>query len=100
MGTLPKSAKTVKIGDYVLATKYHDGDTGDEFAVGLYDGEHFRGRHFVIDSDGKQFRRNGFRRIKKISRERGQFLIDHFKDMDAGTRSVWWWARCLMKSFD
>jgi len=51
-------------GDYVLATKYSDGDPLDHWAVGFYDGttEHMRPRHHVIDGDGQRFRVNGFRR--------------------------------------
>lgn len=83
-------------GDYVLATKYHDGDPGDQYCVGFYDrtdGD----RHFVTDKEGKQFRANGFRRIKKISAERGAFLLEHMPEIDTAGRSVWWWARARIQ---
>ena len=87
-------------GDYVLATKYADGDPQDSWAVGFYDGvlpKAYCDRHLVVDADGKQFRGNGFRRVKKISAERGQWLIDHIKDIELSGRSVWGWARRSMK---
>jgi hypothetical protein len=62
-------------GDYVLATKYRDGDPGDQFCVGFYDSFYMNGsstRHLVVDGEGNQFRRNGFRRVAKVSRDRGE----------------------------
>lgn len=63
-----------KVGDYVVATKYADGDPGDHFCVGYYQGwyDHFgQPRHLVVDGSGKSFRANGFRRVAKVSSERG-----------------------------
>lgn len=95
---------SLREGDYVLATKYRDGDPGDHFAVGFYlkplitaydlPGEN---RHIVVDSNGNPFRANGFRRVKKISKERGEWLLSHIKEIETGMRSVWWWARASMK---
>jgi hypothetical protein len=92
-------------GDYVLATKYHDGDPGDGYAVGFYDRplDCVGGvtRHLVVDGDGKQFRANGFRRVEKISDAEGRWLIERFPEfkpleMDYDTeevtgKSVWDW---------
>lgn len=36
-------AAAVEPGDYVLATKYFDGDPADQFCVGIYD------RQFEVD---------------------------------------------------
>ena len=70
-------------GDYVLATKYSDGDAGDSYCVGFYDGsfDHFgQTRHLVVDSEGKQFRHNGHRRCEPITADEGRWLIEHFSD--------------------
>jgi|CXWL01.1.fsa_nt_gi hypothetical protein len=87
--------KPLEPGDYVLATKYRDGDPGDQFAVGFYHGR-FRDRYLVADADGKLFRANGFRRIATISKERGDWLVAHVPEIEAGRHSVWWWKRCNM----
>jgi len=55
-----------KDGDYVLATKYLDGDPGDAWAVGYYDGnfDHYGTiRHLVKDDKGCNLRNSGFRRL-------------------------------------
>jgi hypothetical protein len=82
-------------GDYVLATKYHDGDPGDHFAVGFYAGtlEGRPDRYLVVDINGKPFRANGFRRIKKISTARGVWIIEHLGLIEGSSHSVWWWVR-------
>lgn len=98
----------LQIGDYVLATKYSDGDPGDHFVVGYFTGMLPKiggDRYMVADSDGKQFRGNGFRRCEKITSERGRWLVEHFPDIEASLRdfyydddgnlhgkSVWDWA--------
>jgi len=69
---------TPEIGDYVFATKYGDGDPADGWAIGFYDGLLSVGsqdRYMVVDNDGKQFRRNGFRRVENISGEIGELMI-------------------------
>lgn len=82
-------------GDYVLATKYCDGDPGDQWVVGFYDGQ--RGdRYYVVNGEGQQFRANGFRRAKTISERRGAWLLQHRPDIESGDRSLWWWARTTM----
>lgn len=91
------------LGDYVLATKYSDGDPHDHWVVGFYagplDADALPGcpiRHNVIDALGKQFRGNGFRRVKKISAARGQWMLDHSQDIELSGFSVWHFARCRM----
>jgi hypothetical protein len=64
-----------EIGDYVLATKYSDGDPGDAWGVGYYDGMKYGDRHMVKDSTGAQIRLNGFRRVAKITSEYGNWLM-------------------------
>lgn len=72
-------SKLIEAGDYVLATKYEDGDTGDHYVIGFFDSMLPKGsteRYMVVDSEGKQMRGNGFRRAEKITTEEGQWLLD------------------------
>ena len=83
-----------QVGDYVLATKYQDGDTCDHFCIGWISGFLFKGNGFrfdVIDNNGKLFRGNGFRRAKVITSEAGTYLLNHFRDMEQAEISVWGW---------
>lgn len=97
---MKQSRKMPQIGDYVLATKYSDGDPQDHFAVGFYHGltEHNPPRFHVIDGNGQQFRGNGFRRIRKISQERGAWIVVNIRAIELSGRSVWYFARCPMIS--
>ena len=64
----------IPIGSYVLATKYSDGDPGDAWAVGFYDG--FRNkRHYVLDADGNQIRHGGYRMAGVIAAPVGKWLL-------------------------
>ena len=86
----------LKKGDYVLATKYRDGDPGDQFCVGFYDHFYMNGdstRHLIVDGEGKQFRRNGFRRVAKVGRARGEWIVKHLKLIERmrDRYSVWHW---------
>ena len=96
-----KGAKiTARLGDYVLATKFHDGDPGDHWAIGFFTGilpKCTGDRYMVADIDGNQFRGNGFRRVKKINSERGRWLLEHREDITGGVRSLWWWVRASME---
>lgn len=94
----------IQVGDYVLATKYEDGDPGDEYAIGFYAGSYQNGsstRHLVNNDKGQPFRANGFRRVAKISKARGEWLITHFFEFENAwqrhRRSVWWWLRASMR---
>lgn len=79
-------------GDYVLATKWRDGDPQDHWVVGFYDG--FDGeRHFVVDNKGNQFRGNGFRRARKIKPEYGTWLLNNTTNIMSSDRSLWSWLR-------
>ena len=95
-------SELLESGDYVLATKYSDGDPGDHWVIGFFAGltaTHYNPpRYDVVDGDGKQFRGNGFRRVKKISHERGRWMLEHAQQIEDGSRSVWWWARARMTS--
>lgn len=72
----------MKKGDYVLATKFSDGDPADQFAVGFYD-RFDGGRHFVVDSNGTQMRANGFRRAEPVAREVGAEIVRSAQDLES-----------------
>lgn len=81
----------IKPNDYILATKYSDGDPNDPWEVGFYAGEMYYGmpgngkasiRYFVKDSSGKVGRMNGYRRIKKLTCEQGQSILDEADNID------------------
>ena len=66
-------------GDYVLATKYADADSRDQWSVGFYD---YRAvnvdgskRYSVVDNQGRKMRASGFRAVCKISKEEGKLLL-------------------------
>lgn len=90
-----------KIGDYVVATKYSDGDSKDHFCVGIYNGttEHTPQRYDIVDSDGKSYRGNGFRRIRKVRQDVGQKIIDNLKNIEQSDRSVWSWVRQFERNY-
>ena len=79
----------VKIGDYVLATKYIDGDPCDQWCIGFVS-EHWpnKKRWLVRDSEGNNFRHNGFRRAETITAEAGEGIL---RLMQAGAQpdSMW-----------
>lgn len=85
----------------MLATKFKDGHSQDQWAVGFYNGvmEDYGSRdvrYDVVDNDSKSLRRNGFRRIKKISRQRGDWILKHKEDIERSGKSMFYFARCKM----
>ncbi len=86
-----------KIGDYVVATKYADGDPGDQFCIGFYARafDHFgQTRHLVSDGKGGNFRHNGFRRVARVGHKRGAWMVEHLALIEnmMDRFSVWhWW---------
>ena len=90
---------SMKKGDFALATKYDDGDPLDHWCVGYYEGmtSHKKPRYEIVDWKGDLFRGNGFRRAKKITYKRGQFLLDNKKTIELSGKSLWWWVRQTMK---
>lgn len=88
----------ISIGDYVIATKYSDGDSKDHWVIGFFNGQikeygETYPRYDVIDENGNQFRGNGFRRVQKISRLRGSELLKVRYAIEHIDRSVWFWVR-------
>ena len=93
-------AQALVVGDYVLATKYNDGDPQDHWCVGFYAGtaaKHYDPpRYDVVDANGKRFRGNGFRRVEKITHERGAWMLEHAQDIEQSGLSVWHFTTCAM----
>lgn len=92
----------IQKGDYVIATKYKDGDPGDQFCIGFYAGSYDsygQTRHLVVDSEGVNFRHNGFRRVAKVSHERGSWMVRNLKLIEElkNRFSVWHWYRATWK---
>lgn len=84
-------------GDYVLATKWGDGDPQDQWCVGFYERQLRDDRHLVCRSDGTPFRASGFRRVERISRGRGEWILSNMKSIEQGSRSLWGWKRAVMR---
>ena len=83
-------------GDYVLATKWDDGDPQDHWCVGFFDGmlkhnDLDTDRYLVADSNYKPFRANGFRRAERISQERGEWLLQNANMIESSGKSLWEW---------
>lgn len=79
-------------GDYVLATKWNDGDPQDQFCIGFYDGPLPKcNRHLVVDGEGKQFRAGGFRRVEVITSNEGRYLLGRLQTIEASGVSLWVW---------
>lgn len=79
------------VGDYVLATKYDDGDPCDHFYVGFVSGYTWHKRYLIVDNDGNNQRGNGFRRAERITTDEGRQLVLMMPNIgDIHGPSVWW----------
>lgn len=91
-------------GAYVVATKYADGDPGDQWCVGFYYGtdDGTWPRHYVVDGNGLTFRHNGFRRVERVGTARGCWLVKNIpmiqRHMDR--RSVWHWVHAPWRELE
>ena len=98
----PHLDTNVEIGDYVLATKFNDGEIGDHYCVGYLSGmlpRISRDRYDVVDSYGNLFRGNGFRCCIKISESQGKWFVDKM-NKDVGSlsgQSIWYHYNELIK---
>ena len=84
--------KPLSTGDYVVATVWSDGDPQDPWCVGFYvTSRDSNGgiKYLVEDSAGKLFRTDGFRRVKKISREAGSFLLANKEQLEYSGQSIY-----------
>jgi len=90
----------LKEGDYVLATKYNDGDPHDQFAIGFFSGM-MSDRFLVVDGNGQRFRYSGFRRCERISEKIGNALVKLTPIIsDKPGKSLWYWRRNYSKMLD
>jgi hypothetical protein len=101
----PEKRAAIAIGTYVVATKYLDGDPGDQFCIGFYNGSYENGhetRHFVVDGDGKSFRFNGFRRVARVGAKRGEWMVRNLTLIERmmDRYSVWHWYRAPWRELD
>lgn len=88
---MDKKVDSPKKGDYVLATKWSDGDPHDQWAVGFLSEKLDNERFLVVDKEGRSFRHNGFRRIKKITKDQGNDIISHTSLIEESSKSLWDW---------
>jgi hypothetical protein len=85
-----KEVSKANIGDYVLATKYDDGDPCDHFCVGFVSEIMRNGRYMIVDNDGNNQRFNGFRRAEKITDDEGRRLVEMMPEIgDTPGPSLW-----------
>lgn len=83
------TTRKLKPGDYVLATKWGNGDPCDNFCVGYVAG-FGEDRILIADDNGNLFRPNGFRRARKITSEQGAQLLALFPEIaDKPGPSIW-----------
>lgn len=89
-------------GQYIVATKYADGDPLDQFCVGFWGGftNHKPVRYIVLDAEGQPFRGNGFRRVKKITAEIGEMILQNTSKIESSGVSVWNWVRKFEEEFN
>lgn len=82
-------------GDYVLATRWSDGDPCDPFAVGYFNGMD-GDRFMVVRENGDSLGRFG--RCSKISQRVGSLIVKAMPLIgDRAGRSVWFWRRNIKK---
>ena len=80
-------------GDYVIATKFDDGDIHDHWCVGIYDhlmDQYDPPRHHIVDGCGNPFRNNGFRRCEKIESAVGEKLVEMMPLIDTYSDGCVW----------
>lgn len=88
---MPQTRWPPSLGDYVLATRWSDGNPGDPWAIGFYHGRTNKGHHLVIDTDGTNFRPGGFDRVDKITEEVGRLIVENAGLIEKANQSVWFW---------
>lgn len=90
---------TPSIGDYVLGTRWSDGDPGDPWAVGFLTTIHCTpiGQRFVVaHADGTPIRAGGFLYVRRISFKRGAWLLENSDAIEQSGRHLGYWLRYPM----
>jgi len=92
-----------KKGDYVLATKYGDGDPQDHWVVGFFKRnlDQYKGeeRLDIVDNKDMSFRGNGFRWAKRITDNEGRKILGRAKEIESSWRCVHSFLRFLRGEF-
>jgi len=83
----------LKKGDYVLATRWSDGDPQDAWCVGFYGKFNGETRSYEVSLSFDSIRSSRYRKVKKISKKRGEFLLKNKELIESGSKSLWWWSR-------
>lgn len=90
--------RSLKRGDYVLATKYSDGGPCDQFCIGFFRemlvdcAGNLTDHYLVEDKNGVLFRGSGFRRCEKIPAKIGNVMVKALSIIgDKPGRSLWYW---------
>lgn len=86
-----------EIDDYVLVTKWRDGDAQDPWCVGFIKEitlmRHNERRYVLSDENGKViFSCHDRVRMKKISHEKGDFIVKNVKEIELHRYSLWKWV--------
>lgn len=82
----------MKTGEYVIGMT---GGTGDPWAVGYYGGR--LGGHIVTHADGSPIDGRTYRRVRRVSKERGEWLLANARDIE---RSFLGWGAVLRMSME
>lgn len=79
------------VGDYVLATKYTDGDPMDPWFIGFYSGPttHTPPKYTITDVKGTPFCPYSFRKIKKITQKQGEWMLKNRELIQHSGMPVW-----------
>lgn len=91
--------RTPSIGDYVLGTRWSDGDPGDPWAVGFLTAVHCTplGQRFIVShADGTPIRPAGYKHVRRLSFERGKWLLDNSRIIEDSGRKLGFWLRYPM----
>lgn len=81
-------SESIRVGDYVLATKFYDADPGDPWVVGFVD-QIVNGRCYVVDHEGVLIYPSPMRAAAKIPPNLGKWLIENGKALEeAPTRAI------------
>lgn len=83
-----------KVGDYVLATKWSDGDPKDPWAIGVVSyvgGKAEKGtlRYYMVPGVGVY--NTGYRKCQVITPEQGKWILDLKDAIESDQYSIWWW---------